>query len=165
MERAPREKLADASAGAEARQDMALVSLFGGLALANAGLGAVHGFAGPLGGAIGAPHGVICGRLLPFVVETNVAALSHRAPGHPALARYAEVARLLTGDPDASVDDGVAWLAELGRTLDVPGLAAYGLEEGETAAHVTAAKRASSMRGNPVELTDDELAELLRRAA
>ncbi len=148
-----------------ARQDMALVSLFGGLALANAGLGAVHGFAGPLGGAIGAPHGVICGRLLPFVVETNVAALSRRDPEHPALARYAEVARLLTGDPGASVDDGVAWLADLGRTLDVPGLGAYGLEEADTASHVAAAQRASSMRGNPVELTDGELADLLRRAA
>jgi alcohol dehydrogenase class IV len=95
---------------AAAREDMALASLFGGLALANAGLGAVHGFASPLGGTFNAPHGAICARLLPSVFEVNVRALQMRQPQNPALERYGEVAQWLTGSPAASVNDGVRWL-------------------------------------------------------
>ena len=71
--------------------------LFGGLALANARLGAVHGFAGPLGGMFPVPHGVVCARLLPFATEANVRALQAREPDSPALGRYDEAARLMTG--------------------------------------------------------------------
>ena len=82
-----------------AREDMAVASLFGGLALANAGLGAVHGFAGPIGGMFPAPHGAVCAALLPHVMEANLRALRLRQPDSPALARYEAVARLLTGQP------------------------------------------------------------------
>jgi len=148
----------------DAREDMALAALLGGLALANAKLGAVHGFAGPLGGLRPAPHGAICGRLLPVVTEANLRALREREPAHPALDRYAEVARLLTGHDAATADDAVAFLEALVGDLDVPGLAAWGVTEGDVPGLVTAAARASSMRGNPIELTEDERAAVLRRA-
>ncbi len=148
----------------DAREDMALAALLGGLALANAKLGAVHGFAGPLGGLRPAPHGAICGRLLPVVTEANLRALREREPAHPALDRYAEVARLLTGHEAATADDAVAFLEALVGDLDVPGLAAWGVTEGDVPGLVTAAARASSMRGNPIELTEDERAAVLRRA-
>src|SRR5208282_5705063 len=83
--------------GKSAREDMALASLFGGIALANAGLGAVHGFAGPMGGMFAAPHGALCAALLPGVMAANVAALRRRQPGGEGLRRYDEIARLLTG--------------------------------------------------------------------
>ena len=84
-----------------AREDMALTSLFGGLALANAQLGAVHGFAGPIGGMFDGAHGAICARLLPHVMEINVRALQQRLAGSPALRRYDEIARILTGNDSA----------------------------------------------------------------
>jgi alcohol dehydrogenase class IV len=149
---------------ADARRDMAVASLCGGLALANAKLGAVHGFAAPLGGMFPIPHGAACARLLPPVVAVNVRALRARAPASPALARYDEVARILTGRSDARAEDGVAWLRALGEELAVPPLAAYGVTD-EAVPLVTAqARRASSMQGNPIALTDDELAEALRAA-
>lgn len=149
---------------AAAREDMAVASLFGGLALANAKLGAVHGFAGPLGGMYPAPHGAVCGRLLPFATEANVTALADRAPDSPAAARYNEVAQLLTGNPDATVADGVDWINELCAELAVPGLATYGIEASHFPEIIAKSKNSSSMKGNPVELTEDELAEILERA-
>lgn len=147
-----------------AREDMALASLFGGLALANAKLGAVHGFAGPFGGMFHAPHGAVCAALLPHVMAVNVAALRARAPDNPALARYDEVARLLTGDAGASARDGVTWVVALVRALDVPGLGRYGLAEPEYDALIEKAGRSSSMKGNPVSLTPEELRDILARA-
>ena len=149
---------------AAAREDMALASLFSGLALANAKLGAVHGFAGPLGGLTSAPHGVICGKLLPFVMETNVRALQEREPDSPALARFDEVARILTGNSAACACDAVAWTQELCATFGLPGLRAYGLTEDNLPTAVAKAKKASSMKGNPIALQDDELAAILERA-
>ena len=149
---------------AAAREDMALASLLGGLALANAKLGAVHGFAGPLGGMISAPHGVICARLLPYVMETNVQALQKRAAGSPALARYDEVAQLLTGKLTARADDGVAWVQELCGALKVPSLAEFGLKEEDLPAVVAKSRKSSSMKGNPIALTDDELVEILKKS-
>lgn len=148
----------------EARTDMALASLFGGLALANAKLGAVHGFAGVLGGMYPAPHGIICARLLPYVVQTNVHALASRDPESPVLARYADVARIVTGDPSATVSDGVAWIQNLCDALAVPGLAEFGLAESDFDEIVAKAQGASSMRGNPLPLTDSELKTILERA-
>ncbi len=147
-----------------AREDMALAALCGGLALANARLGAVHGFAGPLGGMFPAPHGAVCARLLPLVMAANVAALEERRPGAPALARYGEVARILTGRADATAADGVAWVEALARDLQVPSLSAYGVDEAALPELVANSQRASSMQGNPIELSEDELTEILRRA-
>ncbi len=147
-----------------AREDMALASLFSGLALANAKLGAVHGFAGPLGGMISAPHGVICARLLPYVMQANVQALQHRAVGSPALARHDEIARLLTGKVTARAVDGLAWVQKLCETLKVPPLAEFGLKEQDFPTVVAKAKKSGSMKGNPIILTDDELMEILKEA-
>jgi alcohol dehydrogenase class IV len=149
---------------AAAREDMALTSLFGGLALANAKLGAVHGFAGPMGGLFPAPHGVICARLLPYVVEANVRALQARLPTSPALARYDEVAQILTGQTTAKAADGVTWIQGLCRALDVPPLSDFGLTEDDFPIVVEKARKASSMQGNPIVLTDEELVGILRQA-
>lgn len=148
----------------DARTDMALTSLFGGLALANAKLGAVHGLAGVLGGMFDAPHGAICGRLLPFVMETNVAAMRQREPEHPALDRYLDVATILTGDFDAEAEDGADWMLALCKHLDVPGLATYGIIEAVFPAIIEKAARSSSMRGNPIQLTEAELHAILSSA-
>ena len=147
-----------------AREDMALASLFGGLALANAKLGAVHGFAGPLGGMISAPHGVICARLLPYVSQLNVQALQKRANSSPALARYDEVAQLLTGDVIAKATDGIQFMQELCETLKVPSLTEFGLKEKDFRLVVEKACKSSSMKGNPVTLTEKELLEILENS-
>jgi alcohol dehydrogenase class IV len=146
------------------REDLALASLLGGLCLANAGLGAVHGFAAPAGGMLEAPHGAICAALLAPVAAINLRALQTRAPAHPALPRFQEIARLLTERPQAEAPDGVTWLADLRRDLGVQGLGRYGLEASKIPVLVEASKRASSMKGNPIELTDDELGEIAVRA-
>ena len=149
---------------AAAREDMALVSLFGGLALTNAGLGAVHGFAGPIGGMFPAPHGAVCASLLPHVMTVNVRALQERAPESVALRRYDEIARLLTGNERATAADGVAWVRELCAALRIPPLSAYGMTEADFPALMEKASRASSMRGNPIKLTAEEMEEVLARA-
>jgi alcohol dehydrogenase class IV len=147
-----------------AREDMAAASLFGGLALANAGLGAVHGFAGPVGGSFPAPHGAICAALLPHVMAANLRALRQRAPESAALSRYDEVARLLTGDAGATADAGADWICKLVSDLKIPRLGKYGIREEHVADLVAKAANASSMKANPVALTPDELAETLRKA-
>jgi alcohol dehydrogenase class IV len=144
-----------------AREDMALTSLFGGLALANAGLGAVHGFAGPIGGMFSAPHGAVCGRLLPYVTSVNVRALQERCPDSEALQRYDEIAQILTGSGTATARDGVAWVQELCDTLEVPSLASYGIRSYDFPALIEKASVASSMRGNPIQLTAEEMEEIL----
>lgn len=147
-----------------ARRDMALTSLCGGLALANARLGAVHGLAGPIGGMFDAPHGAVCARLLPPIMAANVHALRERDPASPALARYREVAVILTGDTTAEATDGVAWMQALGDELAVPGLAEYGVSPGDLPAIVAKAMPSSSMQGNPIALTAAELTAVLTHA-
>jgi alcohol dehydrogenase class IV len=144
------------------RTDLALASLFGGLALANAGLGAVHGFAAPIGGSFDAPHGAVCAALLPAVMRANLRALERRAPASPALARYREIAAIVTGRDAADAYAGLDWVRGLLQALSVPGLARWGVGEGDVPVLVTKARAASSMRGNPIELEDGELAEVLR---
>jgi alcohol dehydrogenase class IV len=144
------------------REDLALASLFGGLCLANAGLGAVHGFAAPAGGMLGAPHGAICAALLPHVLAVNLRALRERAPSpgrDASLARFDELAALVTGAPAGSVtaDQGVTWIASLCQRLDTPGLGRLGLEPERIPELVAKARGASSMKGNPLPLTDAEL--------
>jgi alcohol dehydrogenase class IV len=142
------------------RAALATASLYGGLCLANAGLGAVHGFAAPLGGMFAAPHGAVCAALLPAVLRINARAVAARAADGPALARFAELAWLLTDRPDASIADGIDWVAALCETLEVPGLARYGLTVDRIPELVTKARAASSMKGNPLPLDDDELREI-----
>ena len=149
---------------AAAREDMALASLFGGLALANAGLGAVHGFAAPIGGTFAAPHGAVCAALLGPVMETNLAAARARQPGVETVRRYTEVARLLTRDPDADADAGVRWVRTLVAELRIPPLGAYGIAAAHIDAIVGQAAKASSMKANPLPLTPAELAGALRQA-
>jgi alcohol dehydrogenase class IV len=146
---------------ADMREDLALASLYGGLCLANSGLGAVHGFAAPVGGSFEAPHGAVCASLLPHVMNVNVRALSLRDAEGRGLQRYAEVARLLTSDEHARPEDGAAWVHALCRDLNVPGLSAYGVRAEHVEDLVGKAARASSMKGNPVALTDEELREIL----
>ncbi|MBI1277181.1 MAG: iron-containing alcohol dehydrogenase [Anaerolineaceae bacterium] len=150
---------------AAAREDMALVSLSGGLALANAKLGAVHGFAGPFGGMFDAPHGAICARLLPFVMDMNVKALRQRQPDSDYLNRYEQVAKLLTGDMRASAEEGVKWVYRLTQTLNILGLASYGMTDNDLPALIEKSAAASSMQGNPIKLTADEMRAILAAAA
>ena len=147
-----------------ARLDMCVTSLFGGLALANAGLGAAHGFAGPIGGAFDAPHGALCAAVLPYVMDVNVRALQGRAPGSEALGRYDEVARLLTGRADATAPDGVSWVNALCRALQVPPLRTYGVTPADLPEQADRAAESSSMKGNPIELTREEMLEILERS-
>jgi len=148
----------------EARQGMSLASLFGGLALANAGLGAVHGFAGPLGGMLHAPHGTLCARLLPLVMDANIAALETRQPEHPALKRYTEVAKILTGEATATAHDGVISTRELVNALDIPGLSKYGMSQENFTEAVEKTLKASSYKSNPISLNENELREILEKA-
>jgi alcohol dehydrogenase class IV len=143
---------------------MCVASLCSGLALANAKLGAVHGFAAPLCGMFPIPHGVACARLLPLIVEANIRALNERARESPALGRYNQVAQILTGEPYARAEDAIPWLRALDEELGIPKLASYGVDESDIARIVPRARRASSMQGNPIVLTDEELAAVLREA-
>jgi alcohol dehydrogenase class IV len=148
----------------QARSDMALASLFGGLALANAGLGVVHGFAAPLGGSWNAPHGALCAALLPHGMAANIAALRLRAPLHPALERYVVLARLLTGQKEASAEDGVEWVRALSAELGVPSLRAWGIAQADLPGVVEKAAHASSMKANPLPLTSEELLAVVSAA-
>jgi alcohol dehydrogenase class IV len=147
----------------EAREDMSLASLFGGMALANARLGAVHGFAGPLGGMFPAPHGAICARLLPLVMEANIRALRRHDQDSPALDRYGNVAALMTGNAQAKAEDGTHWVQKLVQSLNIPPLATYGVSKADFPAIVDQARLTSSMKGNPVELMEEELTEILEK--
>ena len=148
----------------QARENMSLASLFGGLALANAKLGAVHGFAGVLGGMYPAPHGVVCARLLPLVVEANIGALRERDMQNPALEKYGEIARMLTGDPEAAPEEAIGWLHDLCNELKIPGLTSYGFQANEIPLIVEKSAQASSMKGNPLKLTQAEMVSLLAKA-
>jgi len=143
---------------------MALASLYGGLALANARLGAVHGCAAVLGGRFSAPHGAICARLLPFVMAANVAALHARDAGAAAIRKYEEAARILTGRSEATIADGIRWAHGLAADLGISPLHRYGMTAGDIPAVAAEAQHASSMRGNPIVLTDEEVGEILRQA-
>jgi len=146
-----------------AREDMAVTSLHGGLALANAGLGAVHGLAGPIGGMFPAPHGAVCAVLLPFVMATNLCALREREPRNPAVGRYEAIARLLTGDADATAVAGVDWVRQLVCDLQIPALRTYGIGSEHVADLVAKAANASSMKANPIMLTPEEMSAALRQ--
>ncbi len=148
----------------EAREEMSLASLCGGLALANAGLGAVHGFAGPVGGMFPVPHGVVCAALLAPVMAANLRALRARCPASPSLGKFGEVARLLTSNADARADEAVEWVEALCGRLHIPKLGTFGISEQHFSGLTEAAARSSSMKANPIALTSDELRAALRQA-
>ena len=150
-----------------AREDMALAALLGGITPTNAGLGAVHGFAAPLGAHFPVPHGTVCAALLPHVMAANVAALRRQSPDHPALARYAGVGRALIGQSlpeELAIESAVRAAAALVQDLQVPRLGRYGVTPAHVPDMVALARKASSMRYNPVALSDEALAEVLTRA-
>ena len=163
MQRAARslQRAVEQGSDAGARENMCIASLLGGLALANAGLGAVHGLAAPIGGSFHAPHGAVCAALLPHVIDTNLAALRARTPDHPALDRYNEAARIITGHVDATASDLTQWVRALVLAVKIPRLATYGITATDFAALAKAASASSSMKANPVALTESELSEIL----
>ena len=140
-----------------ARTEMSLASLYGGMTLANAGLGAVHGFAAAIGGMFQAPHGAICARLLAAVMEANINSLAD----NPKLATFRHIAQLLTGNHDATANDGVEWVRNLCQTLKIPPLGAYGIKSGDVSNVCDKAAAASSMKANPVGLPREILHEIL----
>jgi len=147
-----------------AREDISLASLFSGLALANAKLGAVHGLAGTIGGVSPAPHGAICACLLPHTMEANINALMERAPGHPALQRYDAIAKILSNKSSATVEDGVQWVRNFCNHAKIPPLSVYGLSEADFGRILETATRASSMKGNPITLSEVELRNILQKS-
>lgn len=148
----------------EARTVLSRVSLFGGLALGNAGLGAVHGLASPLGGRFPLPHGAACAAALAPVVRANLRALRERDPEGPALLRYARAARLVTGRGGAEPEDLADALESLAEELGIPPLSHWGIRLEDIAGLAADALAASSMKGNPVALTAPEVSEILRKA-
>jgi alcohol dehydrogenase class IV len=152
----------------DAREEMALAALLSGITLTNAGLGAVHGLAAPLGARYPVPHGAVCAALLPHVMSANIGALRAEHPGHPALRRYAEIGRRMAGRRDLSDDEaadaGAAVAAALARDLRIPGLESLGVEESGIEGVVRMAQKASSMKFNPVELPAEILTGIVRKA-
>lgn len=148
----------------QARLDICITSLCGGLALANAKLGAVHGLAAPIGGMYpNAPHGAICARLLPYVMETNLRALASRAVDAPVLERFNELAVLINVDNKAN-SGLIYWLHETLESLHVPPLSTFGIAQPDFRTIAVQAQKSSSMKGNPVPLTEGELIAILERA-
>lgn len=158
----------DGPAAPDARSQMAYAALASGICLANAGLGAVHGLASPLGALLPIPHGMACGAVLWQVTRANMTAIAEREPGSKARRRYAEVGRLLAELPpeaedDLATDALVQTLRDWTERLEVPSLASFGMRREDVAA-VVAGSRGSSMRTNPIELDDGELASVLVEA-
>lgn len=149
---------------AGARESMSLASLLSGLALANAGLGVVHGFASALGGMLEAPHGALCAAVLPHATAVNIRALRARNQHSEALRRYEGIACILTGEIDAGADDAATWIAALCEKFSVPNLRRYNLDQGQIPELVAKAARASSTKANPLPLTTNELTEIAERA-
>jgi alcohol dehydrogenase class IV len=151
-----------------ARENMAVASLLSGIVLANAGLGAVHGFAAPLGGRYHIPHGMACAAMLPHVIAANVRAFRAREPFSPVLSKFATVGRALACCPQLpeqeAIDAAISATAEFHREMAIPSLASFGVRPEDAPGIVTQAKAASSMKGNPIVLTTEELTEALLTA-
>jgi alcohol dehydrogenase class IV len=144
----------------EARENMAMASMLGGMALANVKLGAVHGFAGPLGGMYPIPHGAVCACLLPAVMEVNISALKE-IKQEKQLLKFDEVACILTGNNSAVAEDGAVWVKNLVKKLQIPSLSDFQIHEDSFPELIEKAKKSSSMKGNPVELNNGQLLEIL----
>ena len=148
----------------DARTAMAFASLLSGLSLSNAGLGIVHGFAGPLGGLLKAPHGALCAAVLPHGMAANIRALRERAPNHDALDKYRRIAQLFTGDSQAEPEDAVRYVSNLCQSLGISSLRSYGLEPSGISDLVAKVAGASSTKANPIQLARSELVEIAERA-
>jgi len=148
----------------QSRINMSLASLFSGFALANAKLGAVHGFAGVLGGKYSAPHGAICACLLPSVLKVNILALQKRKPTSLTLPRYDRIAQILTGDSESTALDLVEFVEKLNCELNILPLSHWGIRMEEFPEIVVKSAGSSSMKGNPIDLTPDELYSILELA-
>jgi alcohol dehydrogenase class IV len=148
----------------EVREDLALASLLSGLALANSGLGAVHGFAGVIGGMFQAPHGAVCARLLPFTMRMNYHAIQSRMPDTVLLGRFDEIAQMLTGDSHASAVDGIDWIEDTCDYFEIPPLSTYGFSHADLQEVFERSSQASSMKANPIQLTQAEMVEILERS-
>jgi alcohol dehydrogenase class IV len=148
----------------DARTDMAFASLCGGLALANAGLGVIHGFAGPIGGMFKAPHGMVCATLLHAATEMNYNALTTRDPENPAIVKMEEAAKIILNDENGTIEDALDRLKNLCAQMFVPGLSEFGIKGSDFPAIVAKAQQASSMKGNPIQLTDQELHTILTKS-
>jgi alcohol dehydrogenase len=143
------------------RAGMAYAALVSGIALANAGLGVVHGLASSLGGRFSVPHGLVCGTLVGKATEVTIASLIKNDPNHPSLAKYARVGAIVTGKKTASIGAGCRALLQTietwTRTLRLPLLSEFCLTRGDV--EKTAAETGS--RNNPIALTPEEIAEIL----
>lgn len=146
-----------------AREDMALASLYGGMCLANARLGAVHGLAAPVGGLLSAPHGGVCARLLPFVMEINIRSLQSQDSDSPFLERYTDVAQILTGNPNATAESGIRYIHALITELKIPPLSTYGINRDQFQILAERAMQSSSMKGNPVALSSEDIINILEK--
>jgi alcohol dehydrogenase class IV len=147
----------------KARENMAMASMLGGMALANVKLGAVHGFAGPLGGMFPIPHGAVCACLLPAVMEINIATLKNKNL-QKQLSKFDEVAGILTRNSSAVAEDGAIWVKKLVKKLKIPTLSDFHLSTDSFPELIEKAKNSSSMKGNPVELDDKQLQEILHQS-
>jgi alcohol dehydrogenase class IV len=151
----------------EAREDMALASLISGICLANAGLGAVHGFASPMGG-LNIPHGVICSALLAPTIETNISKLKSKAKKELTLEKYTRLAEIISNRTFPSMELAhkaiVDFMKTLTQELKIPKLSEFGVTESDIPMIVKKAKRASSMKYNPICLDDSALSNILKQA-
>jgi alcohol dehydrogenase class IV len=145
---------------------MALAALYSGIALTNAGLGAVHGFAAPLGANFPIPHGTICAALLPHVLRHNIDAMLK--VDHPCLTKYRDLGKVFAMTRTVVADSGedycIAFTRHLVRKLDIPPLGQFGLSAAHVPEMVALARKASSMRYNPITLSEESLAAALTAA-
>jgi alcohol dehydrogenase class IV len=152
----------------DAREGMALAAMLSGITLANAGLGAAHGFASPMGANFPIPHGTVCGLLLPAVMRANVTALSAESPDHPWISRYATIGRILIGnesaDEQTAIDGGIERIEQWVKMFKLPGLRHFGVGEDRLSEIVALAMKSSSMKYNPVRLSERTLADILVRS-
>jgi alcohol dehydrogenase len=153
--------VSDGANNLAARSHMAYAALVSGIALANAGLGVVHGLASPIGGYFYIPHGVVCGTLLLPATRITIRELACRDPDHVALVKYARAGALISGEKHDAVEQGcdglIAVIRELTEKLRIPRLSAYGISEADIG-KITAG---SSSKNNPVPLSGEQIRELL----
>lgn len=168
-------KAYDEQKNLEARSDMSLAALLSGITLSNAKLGAVHGIAGPMGGMIHAPHGVICARLLGGVIAANIVMLEKKINGQWAangqtdrdeltsksLMKYQEIARILTGNPDASAHDAITHINEIAKYMHIADIAFPAVDSQQISLIARQAEKSSSMKGNPVVLSYDQIRRII----
>jgi alcohol dehydrogenase class IV len=155
-------------ADAAARADLLLAAWWSGLALSHCGLGAAHALAGPLGGSFPVPHGFACAATIAAVMDVNLRAADRDPAGADVVRRYADVARAMgesgRGPERAVAQAGAARVAALCEALRVPKLSAFGVTRAAIPDLAARARRTSSMKANPADLADADLAEILERS-